>query len=373
MVCTTLLFIIIIKFLLSGLTTGLALSNRNVVRPKTAPPLQVWDDVLPHADQRRVLHELAAENGLGHACFSRPIKNREDRNAIELALDAILTEIENADGSYDSGNVSKKHYVEYWEAHADVDENLAKVHGNQAPSSDELYTKYPLTYQPKAGGYRYPINGHVLYLQVGTDVKGPTVVFPGFSSGGDLYHGRQKEIGECVKDKATMNETKEVQMISIPAVAGRLLRFNGQDIHAVPRPYDLWLLPFVSGSSDFEPVDQWGRSVILFNIWPADEEPPLDVPLDLSTKSDQPPGTESLCNKYLNWKSVPISQPQEDIEATDPNGKQSVKIWLVGNERRRDYAMRTVPLLCPQKGGQDIVRRALAEENMVTELRLRAT
>lgn len=257
------------------------------------------------------------------------------------------------------------------EAHADVDENLAKVHDSQAQTSDKLLTKYPLTYQAEAGGYRYPINGHVLYLQVGTDVKGPTVVFPGFSSGGDLHYRRQKEIDGCLEKETTTNENKKVQMISIPAVAGRLLRFNGQDIHAVPRPYDLWLLPFVSGSSDFEPVEQWERSVILFNIWPADESPPLDVPLDLSSNSNQRSGGESLCNKYLNWRSVPISQPLEDIEATDPNGKQSVKIWLTGNERRRDHVMRTVPLLCPTKGGQNIVREALAEEKKVTELWLR--
>jgi hypothetical protein len=39
-----------------------------------------------------------------------------------------------------------------------------------------------------------------------------------------------------------------------------------------------------------------------------------------------------------------------------------VKVWLVGDEYRRDFAMRTVPLLCPEKGGQDIVREALIED-----------
>lgn len=261
----------------------------------------------------------------------------------------------------------------YAAAHADVDENLAKVHDKEAPSSiDELQTKFPSTYHNRSGGYRYPIHGHVLYLQVGTDVKGPTVVFPGYSSGGDL-HGKRTNINdeECTSsDEAVMEHSNHVQMISVPAVPGRLLRFNGEDIHVVPRPHDLWLLPFVSGSADFEPVEQWGRSVILFNIWPGDEDPPLDVPLDEPSSVDCPTETK-ICNSYSDWKSVPISQPNEGLEPTDSNAKQSVKVWLVGNERRRDYAMRTVPLLCPENGGQEVVRDALSEDSKMTELWLR--
>jgi len=87
-----------------------ALSNPTQRRPNPSPPLQVWDNVIPHAHQRQLLHDFASKNGLGHACFSRPMKNREERNIIELALDAILTEIE-SEGSVDG---SKPHYVEYW-------------------------------------------------------------------------------------------------------------------------------------------------------------------------------------------------------------------------------------------------------------------
>ena len=265
------------------------------------------------------------------------------------------------------------------EAHADVDENLAKVHDKQKmPSSEELLSKYPSTYNGKSGGYRYPINGHVLYLQVGSDVKGPTVVFPGQSSGGDLYYGKdmnicgEEEADANSKEKTAMTQSKALQMISIPAVTGRLLRFDGRDIHAVPRPHNLWLLPFVTGSADFEPEEQWGRSVILFNVWPGDEDPPLDVPLDTYTPGDAMyTEDESRCNQFSDWKPVPISQPPEDLELTDVNTKQSVKVWLVGNERRRDYTMRTVPLLCPEKGGQDVVYEALSEDSKVTELWLR--
>jgi hypothetical protein len=39
----------------------------------------------------------------------------------------------------------------------------------------------------------------------------------------------------------------------VPAVPGRLLRFKGDLLHAVPCPTDLWLLPFVKGAPQFEP------------------------------------------------------------------------------------------------------------------------
>ena len=159
-------------------------------------------------------------------------------------------------------------------------------------------------------------------------------------------------------------------MISVPAVAGRLLRFNGADLHAVPRPHDLWMLPYTSGSADFEPEEVWGRSVILFNVWPGDEDPPLDVPLDVPAENKESETDDLLCNKFSDWKSVVISQP-ELFDEVDPQSNQSVKVWLLGNERRRDYPMRTVPLLAPSRGGREVVRKALSEEHKVSELWLR--
>jgi hypothetical protein len=98
----------------------------------------------------------------------------------------------------------------------DVDENLAK--------SD---SKLP---------FRYPLRGHVLYLQVGTDVRGPpTCVFTDVHGGGDLVRPESFELSV------------------VPAVPGRLLRFKGDLLHAVPCPTDLWLLPFVKGAPQFEP------------------------------------------------------------------------------------------------------------------------
>ena len=209
----------------------------------------------------------------------------------------------------------------------------------------------------------------MLYLQVGSEVRGPTCVFPGRSSGGDLLKAMQVDEGEC-----SDNGDGEVQLSIVPAVEGRLLRFDGRDLHAVPRPTDIWMLPFVKGGAEYEPEKQWGRSVILFNVWPGDEEPPLDVPLDTTSDEDEAVATDApLCNEFLNWNEVKTTAKEfsakDDASAAEPN--QSVKLWLLGNDRRRDHPMRTVPLLAPIEGGRDAVRKALSEEQDVTELWLR--
>ena len=136
------------------------------------------------------------------------------------------------------------------------------------------------------------------------------------------------------------------------------------------------MLPFVKGGAEFEPEQQWGRSVILFNVWPGSEDPPLDVPLDIK-HDDQPietTQTTELCNSFSNWKEVTNDIPttnDSDNAAAAAESNQSVKIWLLGNERRRDHPLRTVPLLSPKDGGRDVVRKALSEESKVTELLLR--
>ena len=71
-----------------------------------------------------------------------------------------------------------------------------------------------------------PTHGHALYLQAGTDVKGPTW----------LYLCR---LHQCIVDLADNNKP-EIALGTVPAAEGRF--------HAVPRPTDIWLLPFVQGT-----------------------------------------------------------------------------------------------------------------------------
>jgi hypothetical protein len=335
--------------------------------------LSVWDSVIG-TDQRMALHRYASKAGLEHKCFSRPLAPSNGNNIIELTLDAILTEIE----SKDINMQGKQQYVEYWtrqewrhiEAHSDVDEALAKLH-DQNPSllvHDELESQFSTTYS-NTHGFRFPSYGHVLYLQVGSEVKGPTCIFPGRSSGGDLLQSNKHQEDACATDDIHQGNG-DIKLITVPAVSGRLLRFDGRDLHAVPRPHDLWMLPFVKGGAEYKPEEVWGRSVILFNVWPGEEDPPLDVSLDTNEGGEETHAAE-LCNAFSEWDEVDVVQNTKAELPDTQESNQSVKVWLLGNERRRGYPMRTANLLSPEHGGRESLRKALSEKSMVTELLLR--
>jgi len=444
-------------FILLSTVTAFSISPTTVsssTSSTSSKTISIWDNVLSTEEQRATLHAYASQSGLEHKCFSRPLADTDNdttaddttvdadgsgnhitNNIIERTLDAILTQLDN------DATKSKKQYVEYWtrqewrhiEAHADVDENLSKrmdqTQKNSPPSDndddnddDSHSNKFPSTFQ-KSNGHRYPTYGHVLYLQVGSEVQGPTCVFPRRSSGGDLLKSLptdnelNSDSDECKSNRGeghdegsdvnssgssegdydgTTKEKEEVEeegvrLVTVPAVPGRLLRFDGRDLHAVPRPHDIWMLPFVKGGAQYEPEDEWGRSVILFNVWPGEEDPPLDVPLDSGSRSRSGKGKEDVhyskedgqtphedesrefCTPFANWKEMQVHRidPTAFSSTSNAEPNQSVKVWLLGNERRREHPMRTVPLLSPAEGGRDAVRRALAEQSRVTELWLR--
>jgi hypothetical protein len=359
-------------------TSAAALSTTpsgSSTRRDPSAQVKVWDNVVP-TGHSLALHKYAAASGLGHKCFTRPLllnTNGKSNNIIERTIDDVLTEIERSGRNHDATTSTNQCYVEYWtrmewrhiEAHADVDENLSKQFDQQNRDDRELQSTYPTTYH-KGYGHRYPTFGHVLYLQVGANVKGPTCIFPGRSSGGDLVRSMHDEDGDG-------DGEKEVPLCIVPAVAGRLLRFDGRDIHAVPRPTDIWMLPFVQGAAQYEPEEIWGRSVVLFNVWPVGEHPPLDVPLDSSGEDREGIQTidKSFCNSFSDWKEATITPKVSSSSTPESESNQSVKVWLLGNERRRDHPMRTVSLIAPANGGHDAVRVALNEERQVSELLLR--
>lgn len=331
----------------------------------------VWDNVLPETSLNG-LHLAASESGLGHKVFTRPLVDQpENLNLIEKALDAILTEMEGCNGGVMEAR--PKQFVEYWsrqewrsiEAHADVDESLAKAQDTAG-----------------AGTYRYPVHGHVLYLKVGSEVRGPTCVFPNRRTGGQLL----RPVYENSAGIAKTNRSNEVELVTVPAVPGRVLRFEGSALHAVPRPADLWLLSFTEGGSLYDPEDMWGRSVILFNTW--NEEPPLDVPI-----GEQGHGSSSkifgsvnehnqldkYCNPRSEWSAAfelgaarRADQEAKVCEGTEPSQKEqekelsvSAKIWLLGNMRRRDHQMRNLRLHAPGN-----LRQALTEPAEVSRILL---
>jgi hypothetical protein len=269
----------------------------------------------------KVLHDVASASGLGHSIFHR----HDPHTVIEQALDAILDEM----------NESKDCHVEYWtrqewrhiEVHADIDENLAKRKVDQP--------------------FSYPDKGHVLYLQVGTDVRGPTCLFSNATRGGDLW--RQDY----------------VELVTVPSVSGRLLQFCGNTLHAVPRPADLWLLPFVKGAPQYEPEETWGRSVILFNTWL--HNPPSDVPFREIEECESEVNAAPYCSSFEEWKPVQVTSHHETSAGEEAEqASLNAKIWLLGDERRRDHTYRTVKMSAPI-----YLRDALGEGSRPRRLTLR--
>lgn len=268
-----------------------------------AEALQIFDNVLMKKT-RKVLHQVASEGGLSHLLMER---SRPPASPLERALVAILDEMDDSSP-----------YIEYWcrnewrhiEAHADVDEFLAKTGSKQ---------------------FRYPIHGHVLYLQLGEQVRGPTCIFEDCISGGDL------------------GSRPEVSLVTIPAVEGRLLRFPGNLLHAVPRPTDIWLLPFVQGSPDFTPV-LFERSVVLFNTW---HEPPFGVPKREEELECVAP--EISIVPRSDWDEITVFDGGGASDAED--SPKRAKIWLLGDAIRRNHTMRTVHLYAKEEQ----LRKALVQ------------
>ena len=309
---------------LCSFTAALAVTNKDSPQGDN---IQVYDNVLPEPAQD-ILHAAASASGHGHKLFTRPVSSSGESPVIERALDTILSQLG------DVADEENRQYVEYWtrqewrhiEAHSDVDEHLAKEHDAMIANGD-LDSDHV--------GYRYPKNGHVLYLKIGNKVRGPTCVFPDLQSGGDLVKGGS-------------NLINHIDVVTVPAVNGRLLRFNGDSLHAVPRPADLWFLSFVRGAPEFTPEEEWGRSVVLFNTWT--DNAPKDVPLQ--NKNPENDG-QDLVNDASVWtKAFPASGDavvcsagsNGEGESKNDNTMSKVKIWLLGNERRRNCQMRTVKM-----------------------------
>ena len=81
--------------------------------------------------------------------------------------------------------------------------------------------------------------------------------------------------------------------------------------------------------------------------------------------------TDTFCNSFDQWEEATINQKETSPPSPalpDSRSSDSVKIWLLGNEQRRDHPLRTVSLLSPTKGGRDAMREALVEESRVTQL-----
>ena len=269
--------------------------------------MRVYDGVFTPA-ACALLHTAACSRGLGHNLFHRA----EPRSVIEAALDSFLDEIDD-----------QSPYCEFWsrqewkhiEAHADVDERRAAA-----------LPKEPL---------RFPTNGHVLYLSVGSRVRGPTCVWE--------PDGSASQFGA---------------LATVPAVEGRVLRFDGHLQHAVPKPADVWLAPFAINPSGTP--EELVRSVILFNTW---DEPPLDVVREAESNSGDDVGA-ARCAPRSSWAEAPEQRRPAPGESGCSGATKTMKLWLLGDEVRRGRPERTLPL---QVDGAAVLA-ALDETSTVTHL-----
>lgn len=174
------------------------------------------------------LHYLAVDHSTrgddGSSLFIRPPNNERPLTPLEHAIDSALVAL---------GDTSRK--VEYWsrdefmniDVHADIDE----LHLEEGEEDDD---------GKESGLLRCPKMGHVLYLEVEDGLRCPTCVFPNKRTGWDVmnkdYHHTNR------KDKQQQQQQTPVELITIPAVQGRILMFPGSAMHSVPRPTHRWFL-----------------------------------------------------------------------------------------------------------------------------------
>ena len=226
-----------------------------------------------------------------------------------------------------------------------------------------------------------------------------------------------------------MSENSDVasktEMVIVPAVQGRILRFPGNAMHAVPSPHNRWFLSredeatlrsnednCKSDDVEEDDDDEWmdeeeedddeedydddeiERSVLLFNTWPDDQPGPrwvngdiatgaLPEGIELSEEDTQEflnsqfaeweaeygkDGLNVRCNPISKWKSIDILE-ETDIEIADKNKGEKldrITISLMGNQKRRLYPKQYAEL----KGPRRRIEKALTQDSVVSRIHL---
>jgi len=360
-------------------TTRRAAVSTSLLHQSSSLDVQIFDGVL-EPDKCLALHDLAVEfterNEEGSSIFVRPPHNTHPLTPLEHAMHRILLEM---DKENDNTSVT---VVEYWwrdefmniDIHSDIDESLLE---------DQSILCCPDL-------------GHVLYLQVMEDLKGPTCVV-------SKYGG--------------WNESRNIttELVTVPAVQGRLLRFPGSAMHGVPKPIDRWLLTDEDeralreseeeaaacesqedeeSSDDFDDDDDDGdcaveRSVLLFNCW-SNQGPrgiardaiggtfPDGIEMDADamqymtqqeertieewTKEFGTHGQGVACRPISEWISQNIAEPSEEEVAA------IIRLSLMGKKKRRLHPKKNVKLYGPIES----FRKAVHQKSTSTRFQLKA-
>lgn len=299
----------------------------NVLDPETAHWLH--DECVAFSQSDELVHD---ETWL--SLF--PLEDPERHSPIQQLLDKIMREM--------YPDVTEPTYhIEFWSrsqwshilAHQDMDE----THQTKTAEQPSIPVRTPET-------------GQVLYLKLGKKVRGPTVVW-NTTRGGDLMD----------LEPGTFSE-----MISVPAVEGRLLRFQGNLLHGVPRPYDVYW----NDVFELEEDPEYERSVLLFNTWRANETI-IDSQLmePVLSEEDAKPIPKS-CHPKSEWKPVEVTKypiPEQSwLDSIFVSPFAELEVPMMGNERRRGMKKRSALLDAP-KGAAD----ALSLTSQVTSIPIRPT
>ncbi len=332
--------------------------------------VQVFDNVFSSfaCEELSYLAENHSSRGNdGSSIFTRPPLNERPLTPIENAIDSFLSSI---------GDTTS--LVEYWsrdehiniDTHADIDE---------VQLMDENVI-------------RCPKMAHVLYLQVEDDLRGPTCVFL----------DKRKGWGSKEDEISPTDYKSSIDLVVTPAINGRVLRFPGDSMHAVPCPADRWFLNIdeqndlvkesVDEDSDNDDYDDEfrERSVILFNTW--SEAGPKGVNGDYMNGS-LPEGIElseddtfsflqteesRILSEWdeeygINAEKIRCNQPEDweliDIVIQNQEFKEQlsvVSVQLMGNKNRRLHKGKFVTLLGPSNS----LQQALLNEKQPSSIKL---
>ena len=351
----------------------------SVLTASLTAPVRVWDNVFAPADL-----SILSKSGNNRKHSFTTIFDRhaspDGRTVLERALASVLDEM---------GDDAQ--YVEYWwrgewksiEAHRDVDETLciSKLHVADG----------------KCGGVqRCPDHGHVLYIDVADDVRGPTCLWEEAAFDGAPATPPKSEVAGPEGEDLRAGSPRELTALHVvPSVGGRLLRFPGALLHAVPRPACEWLpledvaapeadvsaedadgqhaqaakVPATAASVD-APMTTGGakgsgakvsgakvsgappmrREVVLFNTWttPPQVPPPNDPPPPKYIEELARLATPPTCQPRGSWADAPGASTNKgaagdgvvasgdgaDGEALP--GEAVVRAALLGDVRRRN-------------------------------------
>jgi hypothetical protein len=231
------------------------------------------------------------------------------------------------------------------EAHRDCDEFLngrGQSAVNGQPSSPVLL--------------RYPRHGHVLYLEVGAAVRGPTCVF----EDGDAVPASARGADGALAPSALGQMPVFRRLHVIPARAGRLLRFAGDAMHAVPRPFDAYLArgePAITRGFGAE-GPELRRQVLLFNLW--EHGPPLELePVAARGEGASALERAARCRDRASWRDAPRARVRPArLGIWPPAAAAAVPLLvsMLGPAYRRGYSSRVFCVRAPPA-----VRQALGE------------